>query len=187
METRRQGTQDAGTIDDADRQALQSHALFGGLGREQLDLVVPLMQVERFASAQDIVREREIGDRLYFILEGSVEILKASEDPNRVPDRRLAVLGAGDTFGEMELLDIQPRSATVRALVDTRTLTLSNRALLQISRKNMEVFCLLLMNMARETSRRLRRMNALIASSVFSAGAGESGEASNREPSGEKP
>ena len=46
---------------------------------------------------------------------------------------------------------------------------LSNRALLQISRKDMEIFCMLLMNMARETSRRLRRMNALLASSMFDA------------------
>jgi CRP-like cAMP-binding protein len=164
-----EGRQHTETIGDTDLQTLQSHALFGGLTREQLTLVAGLMQVERFARGHDIVREGDLGDRVYFILDGSVEILKTAQ--STPPEaRRIAVLHAGDTFGEMELIDIQPRSATVRALEDIRTLTLSHRALMEISSTSMELLCLLLMNMAREISRRLRRMNALVASSVFSAG-----------------
>jgi CRP-like cAMP-binding protein len=146
--------------------SLEKHALFGGLQPAELDLLRSLMKEERFPAGQDIVKEGDLGDRLYFIRAGSVEVIKACPDKPGT-SAQLAVLHAGDTFGEMELIDIQRRSATVRALEDVDALSLSNRDLYRVSQENMQTFSMLVMNIAREISRRLRRINALMASALF--------------------
>lgn len=149
--------------------SLDKHALFGGLQPQELELIRSLMKEERFAAGTEIVKEGDLGDRLYFIVEGSVEVIKQSAvEPACIA--QLAVLHAGDTFGEMELIDIQRRSATVRALQDVIALSLSNRDLYRVSQENMHTFAMLIMNVAREISRRLRRVNALVSSSIFAAG-----------------
>ncbi len=146
--------------------ALDKHALFGGLQPAELDLLRSLMKEERFSAATDIVKEGDLGDRLYFVVEGSVEVVKACPDDEEASGR-LAVLHAGDTFGEMELIDIQRRSATVRALEEVVALTLSNRDLYRVSQENLHTFAMLVMNIAREISRRLRKTNVVVASALF--------------------
>ena len=105
---------------------LQSHALFGGISDEAIEKIMPLLKEEKFSVGENIVGEGEDGDRLYFICEGSVEVLKTVASPEGASERRLAVFGVGDSFGEMELIDIQPRSATVRATEAVSALSLSN-------------------------------------------------------------
>src|SRR5512134_1963521 len=146
--------------------SLEKHALFGGLQPPELDLLRSLMKEERFPKGHAIVKEGDLGDRLYFIRAGSVEVIKACPEDEGAT-AQLATLHAGDTFGEMELIDIQRRSATVRALEDVDALSLSNRDLYRISQENMHTFAMLVMNIAREISRRLRRINVLMASALF--------------------
>lgn len=146
--------------------SLEKHALFGGLKPHELELLRSLMKQERFAAGTDIVTEGDRGDRLYFIVSGSVEVLKAHTD-DKAAMTRLATLNAGDTFGEMELIDIQPRSATVRALEDVITLSLSNSDFYAVSQQDLHTFAMLIMNIAREISRRLRRQNVVMASALF--------------------
>ena len=144
---------------------LQSHALFGGVADDDLAAIIPLLREENYAAGADVVREGEEGDRMYFIRQGSVEVLKKLADDNG--ERRLAVLNEGDTFGEMELIDIQNRSASVRALESLTVLTLANEAMYEIFEHNRDAFIIILMNIAREISRRLRKMDALVASSLY--------------------
>ncbi len=144
---------------------LQSHALFGGVGTDDLESIIPLLHEEKFATGAYVVREGEQGSCMYFIRQGSVEVLISTD--GTPGERRLAVLNEGDTFGEMELIDVQNRSASVRALEDLNVLTLSNNDLYEIFHHNQEVFIIILMNIAREISRRLRKMDALVASSLF--------------------
>ncbi len=136
---------------------LQSHALFGGLDDAALALVIPLLKRERFEPGSVIVREGEPGDRMHFILLGCAEVLKAAAPD--APPALLGVLRAGDAFGEMGLIDVQARSASVRAQEPVETLSLTNRDLLRIHRSNPEVFTMIILNLARELSRRLRRMD----------------------------
>lgn len=148
----------------ADWKFLSSHALFGGLSEEDLKAIAPLIEEENFARDTWIVEENSLGDRLYFIVEGSVGIYKdikdvdndGQETTNRRPINRLDI---GATFGEMEIIDIQRRSASVRALEDTKTLTLTNKALYQISVQRPQTFTMVILNLARELSRRIRRMD----------------------------
>lgn len=146
---------------------LQSHALFGGVASADLDAIIPLLKEEHFPAGADVVREGEQGTRMYFIRRGSVEVWKDAN--GTTGERRLAILGEGDTFGEMELIDIQTRSASVRALEELTVLTLANADMYEIFEHNRDAFIIILMNIAREISRRLRKMDALVASSLYAA------------------
>ena len=106
-------------------------------------------------------------DRLYFICEGAVSIVKRAQTPDSGSET-IARLGKGDAFGEMELIDIQPCVATVLALEDVTALTLSNRALYRIYKENLKTYAMIVLNMAREISRRLRKMDAVVATTLVS-------------------
>jgi CRP-like cAMP-binding protein len=106
--------------------------------------------------------EGMVNDRIHLIVRGNVEIVKETHGhPGHY--RRITTMGEGDTFGEMELIDIQPCAATVRAIDPTTTLTLSNRDLYSISKNDMKTYALLIMNLAREISRRLRATDDMVA------------------------
>lgn len=137
----------------AGKKFLQDNALFGGFSDEDLDVVMPLMEEESFAEGTYIIREGETGDRLYFIETGRVKVSKNNQNGEEV---RLTELGPGAEFGEMELIDIQPRSATVRAMEPVVTLSLTNRDLHRLYHSNVDIFSRLVLNLAREISRRFR-------------------------------
>lgn len=138
---------------------LKRYSLFGGIMDDDLSVIRSLLKQERFPAGHDIMHEGERGDRLYFILDGEVEILVSdTEDPAK-PLKRIATLGPGETVGEMELIDIQPRMATVRALTPVSTVCLSNKDFFTIKKMHLETFTLIIMNLARDISRRLRHMD----------------------------
>jgi NADH dehydrogenase len=70
---------------------------------------------EHFEPGQEVFRQGDLGDRIYIILEGRVEVVR-SEAGERGNERRLAELGPGESFGEMALLNESTRTATVRCL-----------------------------------------------------------------------
>ncbi len=130
---------------------------------DAFELIRPFIRFMHFDAGTCIINEGDVNDRIYFIESGAVEILKVVGNGATAGRRRLMALGPGDTFGEMELIDIQPCAATVRALERTETLSLSNRDLYKVSKVDMKTYALLVMNLAREISRRLRLANDMIA------------------------
>ncbi len=144
---------------------LQSHALFGGVATEDLAMIIPLLHEETYAAGDNVVREGDNGSTMYFIRHGAAEVLKTV--PGAAEPLRLAVLHEGDAFGEMELIDVQQRSATVRALEPLAVLALSSADLFDIFQERESAFIIIVMNIAREISRRLRKMDALVASCLF--------------------
>ncbi|WP_291995989.1 cyclic nucleotide-binding domain-containing protein [Candidatus Accumulibacter sp. ACC012] len=140
---------------------LQDQALFGGVDDRAMAVIIPLLRELRFAAGEAIVGEGDDGDSLFIICSGSVEVLKASAAEDGHFEKRLAVLKVGDVFGEMELIDMQRRSATVRALEPVSALALSNGDLFTIYETDLPTFTLIVLNLARELSRRLRRLDDL--------------------------
>lgn len=140
---------------------LKRYSFFGGITRESFETIRPLIHLEDYVAGDDVVKEGSLNDRVYFICSGSVEILKHIAGKDAHECRRITVMHTGDTFGEMELIDIQPCAATVRARENTRTLTLSNHDLYKVSKIDMKTYALLMMNLARELSRRLRTMDEM--------------------------
>jgi len=102
-----------------------------------LDLILPLdivqIKTERtpgmgrahFEPGEVIFSQGDMGDRLYVVVEGEVEVVK--EDSGKEPIR-LAHLGPGDCFGEMALVSDNPRMATVKSCTSVNVLTLDRDA-----------------------------------------------------------
>ena len=106
------------------------------------------------AAGEIIFREGDLGTEMYIIQEGKVEILKHFRGENQ----QLAVLSQGDFFGEMSILEDQPRAATARALSDVTLLQINGTTFDQMLRKNPEVA----VRMMRKLSRRLRDTDRLL-------------------------
>jgi CRP-like cAMP-binding protein len=84
--------------------------------RKQLDRQNPrILNREVYFKGKDIIRQGDEGYRAYYIEKGSVEVL-IDDGKHQL---KIAELGPGDIFGEMSLINHEPRSATVRALYDT--------------------------------------------------------------------
>lgn len=82
--------------------------LFEGLSPEELDIATSLAKEIRFEKGDLIVEEGNLGEQFFFILSGSLEVLKNGH--------RVYVLNKGDVVGELALLKSVPRIATVRTL-----------------------------------------------------------------------
>jgi CRP/FNR family cyclic AMP-dependent transcriptional regulator len=74
----------------------------------------------------------------------------------RAEDDLLRTLKEGDCFGEMAVMDLFPRSASIRAVEDCTAIRLSAANLYQVYEQDLKQFALIQMNMGREVSRRLR-------------------------------
>ena len=139
-----------------DTSVLGQYSFFDGLDQDQINKIIPLMQVEDFESGTDIIVEGKYNDRIYFILDGRVAVLN-----NGII---LMKHGKGDVFGELEVLDVDPVEATVKTLAATKVMTLSIDALGEIYEKDLKIYAFLLMNLARDVCRRLRYMDNRITS-----------------------
>jgi CRP-like cAMP-binding protein len=134
---------------------LQKYSLFGGLMAAQIDEILPLLEQESYKTGDKIIVEGSLNEKIRFIIEGRVEAEKQSV--------YLCDFKEGDAFGEMEVLDVMPAAATIRAVVPTTVMSFSNRTLRQIYRMDIKAFSLIIMNLARELSRRLRQMDSTFA------------------------
>lgn len=123
---------------------LKKAPLFSRLGEKGLKAIQKTATEKEFRKGTKIVAEGSAGVGFYLILEGSAEVSRSGE--------RLAKLGAGAFFGEMSLLDGEPRSADVIALEDTACLVLSPWAMKGIVAANPDVA----LGMLEELARRLR-------------------------------
>jgi CRP-like cAMP-binding protein len=144
--------------DLADR--LREIGLFGGLQEGALRHLASTLEIMEIDPGHVVFREGESGRDMFVLLDGEIEVLKRSK---RDFEARVAVLGPHDWFGEMSILDVMPRSATVRAVAPSRVLRLSAQDLDQLYRRDLKSYALLVLNIAREMSRRLRVADGLIA------------------------
>ena len=135
--------------------------LFGGLDRETLELLANALPRCVAEVGDRVIAEGETARELYIVLEGELEVLKRSPAGSEV---RVSVLRADDWFGEMSIIDVQPRSASVRARTPSTLLRLSAEQVDRLLyRRDVKAYALLVMNIARELSRRLRVSDGILA------------------------
>ncbi|MDR0503907.1 MAG: cyclic nucleotide-binding domain-containing protein [Treponema sp.] len=135
---------------------LQKYSLFGGLMEEQIKSIIPLMSEEHYNSDEIIIPEGKANDKIFFLIEGQVEVSKT--------DIFLSRFSEGEAFGEMEVLDVMPAVATIKSITPVTLLSISNKTLREIYKLDVKIFSLIIMNLARDLSRRLRRMDEKFAS-----------------------
>src|SRR5215813_13769222 len=95
---------------------LRTIALFGGLQDRTLACIDAMLGQAEFVAGAVVCTEGEQGRSMYVVRSGEVEVRRSNERGNSVP---LVRLGQGEFFGEMTLVEIQPRSATVVAIEPT--------------------------------------------------------------------
>jgi cAMP-dependent protein kinase regulator len=102
---------------------LRRMPLFAELEPQQVQLIAAQLQEESFEAGEAIIQQGEIGETFYVIEEGRVQVSVSSDEDNG-GERIVTERGPGEHVGEIALLLKVPRTATVRALTPTRTLTL---------------------------------------------------------------
>ncbi|HTE83531.1 MAG TPA: Crp/Fnr family transcriptional regulator [Dehalococcoidia bacterium] len=146
---------------DAARELLGRLPLFHGLPPKALEEVVRNVRLRGFSRGTVIFHKDDPGNQLYVILKGAVSITLASEDGK---DLVLSILSAGDFFGELSLIDEQPRSASAVAVDDdTQTLILPREAFLEPLMKYPQMA----LQITTLLSRRLREADALAQDSAL--------------------
>jgi CRP/FNR family cyclic AMP-dependent transcriptional regulator len=131
---------------------LQQMPLFGGISEGALQLLLDVSRDVRVKAGGYFFREGEPGESMFVLESGSVEVRKKASQGSLLLSR----LGPGDCFGEMALIDLSPRSASVQALGDCSGFEIFAAGLHRLYERDLEQFALIQMNMARELSRRLR-------------------------------
>ena len=89
---------------------------------EGIEAVLPRIRKRRLGAGEIVFRANAPGDALYIVATGNVDVLTASHDPAVNALAPIASLGPGQAFGEMALLTGGPRTATIRAAVETELL-----------------------------------------------------------------
>jgi CRP-like cAMP-binding protein len=142
---------------------LRQVGLFGALNDEGLAFLATRLAILTPAAGELVFKEGDPARDLFVVMNGEMEVLKRSQTS---VDARVALLGPGDWFGEMSILDVQPRSASVRVLAPSRLLKISASDLDALYRHDVRAYAIIVLNIARELSRRLRVADGLLADFV---------------------
>jgi CRP-like cAMP-binding protein len=126
--------------------ALRSVPFFSALSDRELKRVADLAREERYAAGEDIVAEGHSSGPLFVLTEGDATLVVGGAEVGK--------LGPGDFFGEMSLLDQQPRSATIRAVSEVRAFAVSPWDFLGLLERNWELSHKLLVELARRVRER---------------------------------
>ena len=101
---------------------LKASPLFAALPLEELYHIALSVQQESVKAGTAVIRQGASGDKMYIVVGGQMEVRRFDEDDDE--GQRIAVLGEKQVFGDMALLDQEPRSASVIALEDGQLLSL---------------------------------------------------------------
>jgi CRP/FNR family cyclic AMP-dependent transcriptional regulator len=140
--------------------------LFRGLTADQIGSVLSMARKVTFRKDDVIMEEGKIGDTMYIILEGTVEVIKrltmqGIEDDLDGKSKVFTKLGSEHhhIFGEIALLEESERTATVRALSDCVFYEIRKEDFLSLAESNHELGYRIILNLARIMGSRLRKVN----------------------------
>ncbi len=142
-------------IAQADPSMLAGLALFRGLSEKQLAWLAERLHYKVFPPGANIMIAEQPGEVVYFVLSGT---LKIHIEQAGGADVILAILGRGDTVGEMSLIDSAGRSASVLTLEETALLWMDSSTFQQALRENPEMA----LNLVRIMAARVRLANELV-------------------------
>ncbi len=143
---------------------LRQIPIFSKLGDEELKTISDTAIRKKYSKESIIVHEEDEGNSLMFILSGRVKVVLLSEGGKEII---LSILGDGDFFGEMSLLDGEPRSATVIAMKDSTMLVIQRNDFLKQLKQNPTIATGVLSEMSRRIRRADQRIGNLILLDVF--------------------
>ena len=139
-----------------DEDFLKLVPLFSSLNEEEINILLKAAEKRKFRKNKVIFFEDEFGDIFFLILRGKIKVSKLSREGREIV---LSVLKEGDFFGEMSLLNNEPRSASAIAMEDSELLVLKQQNFLTILYENK----LFLRKLLSVLSYRLRKADKKIA------------------------
>jgi len=137
------------------REKLQSRELFADFTVEEIDQLLDLLDRVEAPAGQVIVRQDELGDCMYILVEGTASVTHHKDGHHVL----LATLQAGDFFGELALVDEGPRSADVQATADCVLLKITQAVICAVAGVYPTAAFKLLIGIGRVLVERLRRSN----------------------------
>ncbi|HET9626640.1 MAG TPA: cyclic nucleotide-binding domain-containing protein [Kofleriaceae bacterium] len=135
---------------------LDRHPLLAHLPPAQLARIARAGEIESYSAGEPIVAEGNLGDALFLILSGQTAVHHAG--------KTFATLAAGDLFGEMSLVEPVPRSASVTAMAPTFVFRLPHEAMRALLADDAEAAYVLLTQIVKILSDRLRKANQMLSS-----------------------
>ena len=151
---------------EMDISSLQGTELFQGLSPVQIGKVLNICHAVNFSENEIIMKEGEIGDSMYIIQQGTVEVIKrlilAGIDDDESNDKskvftKLDAANRHPVFGEIALLQESKRTATVRAITDGILCEIKKSDFLSLAEADFELGYRILFNLAGIVSARLRK------------------------------
>jgi CRP-like cAMP-binding protein len=135
---------------------LEKHPLLVHLAPDQLERLARAGEIESYNPAESIVIEGSLGDALFLILSGQVAVHRGAQT--------FATLQGGEFFGEMSLVEPAPRSASVTAMSATFLFRLPHDNLRELISDDANAASVLLVQVVKTLSERLRRANQMLSS-----------------------
>lgn len=143
---------------------LQDRPLFIGVESEAFNKFAQVASYQEYQPGEVIIQEGEQKDTLMVIERGQVEVFKGDlslyADDQKIAtisgDRKFCDIFQGDILGEMSLIDVEPASATVRAVTKVGIWSITRGDLAAVLRKDLTAYIVVITNIARILSRRLR-------------------------------
>jgi CRP/FNR family cyclic AMP-dependent transcriptional regulator len=133
---------------------------FGGLSGASLDLLISMLVEVRFDIGVTVVAEGEPGRSMFIVHSGQLAVSKLGNAGRVI---QMACLEPGDFFGEMTLIEMQNRSATVTAKSSTVLYELTAQQLYKCYKTDIHAYVMVLQNINRELCRRFRRADNRVA------------------------
>jgi CRP-like cAMP-binding protein len=134
--------------------------IFAGLDDQALEIFLEHAERIVVPAGGVIAREGEANRCMYLIESGEVSIIKHFDTPDPV---MLAALGPGEFFGEMCILETLPRCATGKAASESTLVRIASSAFYHLYQHKPKQHSVLLLNIARDLSRRLRHLDEVFA------------------------
>ncbi|HEY3055360.1 MAG TPA: Crp/Fnr family transcriptional regulator [Thermoanaerobaculia bacterium] len=139
-------------------------SLFAELDDRELASIAGVAKTRRYAKDDVIFHADESGDVFCIIREGKVKITMISPEGKEII---LSMMGPGDFFGEMSLLDDEPRSATVVAMEPLEVVTIWRTDFLEILKENFSITKKILIELSRRVRRTSNRIESLATMDVY--------------------
>lgn len=137
--------------------------LFKGLKPEALAVIVPALRPAKFEAGQALFRQGETGRTAFVVVRGEVRVDVATPMQGTIA---VASLGPGEVVGEIALVDPGQRTATATAVQPTACVTLTTDALHALGEGRPDVVAVVLLNLSRTVSARLRALDRTLAAAM---------------------
>ncbi len=144
--------------------ALRTFPIFQGLGDDRLAAVARCAMMRRVPRGSAVVHEGDRTDFVYFVLTGNLKVMVSDEDGREVI---LTILGQGEMFGEMGVLDDSPRSASVVAVSPSDLVTIAKTDFKRLMQENFELAWHVMCNLTRRLRDADRKIESLALMDVY--------------------